>query len=121
MVSEIVALSPTVKGYTLRVQDSGKMNFTPGQWSVHSHSDIPLDVHLLTVFRIDMHIPYVEDISGYSITSHPAQLCKEGIFKLAIQYTAHTVTSWMHSQVVQTIAQMLLVLSTTISCAQACY
>ena len=32
VVSEIVALSPTVKGYTLRVQDPDKMRFTPGQW-----------------------------------------------------------------------------------------
>ena len=53
IVREVRQLSPSTRGLLLEVQ--GKLNFHPGQW-------------------VDMHIPGVDVVGGYSITSVPKDL-----------------------------------------------
>ncbi len=49
--------------------------------------------------RVDIHVPDDEAIiGGYSITSSPNQFIQSGNFKLAIQYSDHPPTEWMHTK-----------------------
>ena len=48
--------------------------------------------------RVDVHIPSVETVGGYSITSTPHLLRERGVFTLAIQHSSHPPTLWMTSQ-----------------------
>ena len=45
-----------------------------------------------------MHIPSVETVGGYSITSPPHLLRERGVFTLAIQGSTHPPTLWMTTQ-----------------------
>ena len=48
---------------------------------------------------MDVHVPDDETIiGGYSITSSPNQFIQSGNFKLAIQYSTHPPTEWMHTK-----------------------
>lgn len=51
------------------------------------------------MYRVDLHIPAVDTVGGYSITSAPHQLRDEGVFGLAIQHSTHPPTLWMTTQV----------------------
>ena len=51
------------------------------------------------MFRLDVLVPYDETIvGGYSITSSPNQFVQSGKFGLAIQYSDHPPTHWMHKK-----------------------
>lgn len=52
-----------------------------------------------SVYRVDLHIPAVDTVGGYSITTGPHQLQEEGVFGLAIQHSTHPPTLWMTTQV----------------------
>lgn len=50
-------------------------------------------------YRLDVHIPTNDNwIGGYSITSSPDELVKTAKLDLAIQYSDHPPTEWMHSK-----------------------
>lgn len=79
VVTKINQLSQTVKGYELKVTSKTGFKFLAGQW-------------------LDVHIPVKEStIGGYSITSSPNMFDKYGKFGLAIQYSDHPPTHWMHN------------------------
>ena len=48
--------------------------------------------------RLDVHVPNGDEtvIGGYSITSSPNQFVQSGVVGLAIQYSDHPPTNWMH-------------------------
>ena len=48
--------------------------------------------------RVDVHIPSVKTVGGYSITSSPHLLREAGLFTLAIQQSDHPPTHWMTTQ-----------------------
>lgn len=48
--------------------------------------------------RVDLKLPGVDVVGGYSITSPPHQLTERGTFNLAIQYSDHAPTLWMSTK-----------------------
>ncbi|XP_068233977.1 oxidoreductase NAD-binding domain-containing protein 1-like [Palaemon carinicauda] len=78
VVTEVRSETPSVKGFTLRV-DNPLFSFKPGQW-------------------VDLFIPGIETIGGYSMYSSPKQLVEQRTIELAIKYSDWPPTSWMHSQ-----------------------
>lgn len=51
--------------------------------------------------RVDLHIPALDTVGGYSFTTAPHQLQEEGLFGLAIQHSDHPPTLWMTTQVIE--------------------
>ena len=52
--------------------------------------------------RVDMTIPGVDKVGGFSMYSPPGQLRKEGVdptLDLAIKYSDHPPAKWVHTQV----------------------
>ena len=47
---------------------------------------------------MDLKLPGVDVVGGYSITSPPHQLRERGTFNLAIQYSDHAPTLWMSTK-----------------------
>ncbi|XP_065917458.1 oxidoreductase NAD-binding domain-containing protein 1-like [Dysidea avara] len=77
-VVSVMKLSQTVTGFTLRVADQ-RLTFKAGQW-------------------LDLFIPGVEVVGGYSICSPPHQLVTDRTLQLAIKSSPHTPTLWMCTQ-----------------------
>lgn len=75
VVTETHKLSPTVKAFTLRVENNS-VSFKCGQW-------------------VDLHIPSEDIVGGYSFMSPPHQLREHGTAELAIQSSDHSPTLWM--------------------------
>ena len=104
-VQDVSQLSPTVKRFTLHAENY-KLTFKPGQWLVCGLGCMACMFILarrvlveLPICRVDLHIPAVDTVGGYSITSAPHQLREERIFGLAIQHSTHPPTLWMATQV----------------------
>ncbi|XP_045168038.2 oxidoreductase NAD-binding domain-containing protein 1-like isoform X2 [Mercenaria mercenaria] len=68
----------TVKSVTLKVEDR-RLIFKAGQW-------------------IDMFIPGVETVGGFSMCSSPSKLLKEQCMDLAVKYSKHPPAHWIHTQ-----------------------
>ena len=49
--------------------------------------------------RVDVHIPSLQQVGGFSITSDPNSFHEERTFGLAIQFSEDTAAHWMHTQV----------------------
>lgn len=47
---------------------------------------------------VDMFIPGVETVGGFSMCSSPGLLQREGVIELAIKYTKHPPAHWVHTQ-----------------------
>ena len=77
-VESVTQLSPSVKGFVMRAENEA-LSFKPGQW-------------------VDLLIPSVETVGGYSITSAPHLLREKRRFTLAIQHSSHPPTLWMTTQ-----------------------
>ncbi|XP_064394503.1 oxidoreductase NAD-binding domain-containing protein 1-like isoform X2 [Halichondria panicea] len=78
IVLDMRKLSPTVKGFTLQVEDNS-LSFKCGQW-------------------VDLSIPSEDVVGGYSFTSPPHQLKEQGTVTLAIQTSDHPPTLWMNNK-----------------------
>ena len=72
VVRRIRDLSPSTKGLVLEVVD-GELPFSAGQW-------------------VDMHIPGIPIVGGYSITSTPAML---PLLELAVKASRHPPAAWV--------------------------
>uniref|UniRef100_UPI00358E3EBC oxidoreductase NAD-binding domain-containing protein 1 n=1 Tax=Myxine glutinosa TaxID=7769 RepID=UPI00358E3EBC len=70
--------SQTVKGVKLQVHNE-EFSFKPGQW-------------------VDVTIPGVEEVTGFSMCSSPRELAEHGVLNLAIKESSHPPTLWVHSQ-----------------------
>ncbi|KAL3832255.1 hypothetical protein ACJMK2_023915 [Sinanodonta woodiana] len=68
----------TVKGLSLKIHDK-RLKFKAGQW-------------------VDMFIPDVPKVGGFSICSSPGKLEREGILDLAVKYSTHPPAHWVHTQ-----------------------
>ncbi|KAK3589566.1 hypothetical protein CHS0354_043021 [Potamilus streckersoni] len=68
----------TVKGLSLKIHDK-RLKFKAGQW-------------------VDMFIPNVPKVGGFSICSSPGKLEREGILDLAVKYSTHPPAHWVHTQ-----------------------
>ncbi|XP_076069731.1 oxidoreductase NAD-binding domain-containing protein 1-like isoform X5 [Oratosquilla oratoria] len=79
IVTDIRQESPTVLGLTLRVTNPG-FYFKAGQW-------------------VDMFIPGLETVGGFSMYSDPAQLENDGTIDLGIKFTKWPPAFWVHKQV----------------------
>ncbi|RDD42780.1 Oxidoreductase NAD-binding domain-containing protein 1 [Trichoplax sp. H2] len=71
-------ISPDVKSLFFRVHDK-MFTFRPGQW-------------------IDMMIPEIEVVGGFSLCSSPFLLQKENLIQLAVQYSTHPPALWIHTK-----------------------
>ncbi|XP_066972457.1 oxidoreductase NAD-binding domain-containing protein 1-like [Macrobrachium rosenbergii] len=78
VVTEVRSESPSVKGFTLRI-DNPRFDFKPGQW-------------------VDLFVPGIETIGGYSMYSSPKQLTEQRTIDLALKYSDWPPTLWMHEQ-----------------------
>lgn len=76
-VCGITAESDTVKRLRLSVHPD--FSFKAGQW-------------------VDMFIPGVETVGGFSMCSSPGLLQREGVIELAVKYTKHPPAHWVHTQ-----------------------
>lgn len=47
---------------------------------------------------VDMFIPGVETVGGFSMCSSPGLLQREGVIELAVKYTKHPPAHWVHTQ-----------------------
>ena len=65
---------------------------------ISSSSSNSLCFPLLPQPRVDLKLPGVDVVGGYSITSPPHQLKERGTFNLAIQYSDHAPTLWMSTK-----------------------
>ncbi|XP_021375142.1 oxidoreductase NAD-binding domain-containing protein 1-like [Mizuhopecten yessoensis] len=70
--------SPTVKKLTLKVHDR-RLFFKAGQW-------------------VDMVIPDVAKVGGFSMCSSPRQLVQDGLLDLAVKRSDHPPALWVHTQ-----------------------
>ena len=50
-------------------------------------------------FRVDMFIPQVDIVGGFSMYSSPEQLQREGTLDLAVKYSKHPPALWVHRKV----------------------
>ncbi|KAH9499269.1 Oxidoreductase NAD-binding domain-containing protein 1 [Bulinus truncatus] len=78
VVKEISILSETVKLVKLEVKEE-KFSFKAGQW-------------------VDMFIPGVNVVGGFSMCSPPHLLETDRILHLAIKYSNHPPAKWIHTQ-----------------------
>lgn len=51
------------------------------------------------VCRVDLFIPGVDTVGGFSMCSSPGLLQREGVVELAVKYSKHPPAHWVHSQV----------------------
>ena len=51
------------------------------------------------MFRIDLTIPGVSTVGGFSMCSAPSKLIHKGELDLAIKYSSHPPAHWAHTQV----------------------
>ncbi|XP_028847525.1 oxidoreductase NAD-binding domain-containing protein 1-like isoform X2 [Denticeps clupeoides] len=77
-VTGIGAESQTVRRLRLEVTDPD-FSFRAGQW-------------------VDLFIPGVEKVGGFSICSAPGLLQREGVLELAVKYAQHPPAHWVHTQ-----------------------
>ena len=54
---------------------------------------------MLSCFRIDFHIPTVETVGGYSMTSSPNSFRKKQSLDLAVKFSTHPPAHWLHLKV----------------------
>ncbi|XP_029640270.1 oxidoreductase NAD-binding domain-containing protein 1 isoform X1 [Octopus sinensis] len=78
-VDKVWSLSPTVKSLKLYVNHYKNMSFKAGQW-------------------LDLMIPNISRIGGYSMVSSPVSFEKDGILQLAVKFSDHAPTYWVHKQ-----------------------
>ncbi|KAK9822064.1 hypothetical protein WJX74_004621 [Apatococcus lobatus] len=79
-IKEIESETPTVRRLTLDCKEaSATPIFKPGQW-------------------IDFHIPGMNEIGGFSITSSPQQLADHNTLDLAIKEAGYPPARWVHEQ-----------------------
>lgn len=76
-VCGISSESDTVK--RLRLSVPPDFSFKAGQW-------------------VDMFIPGVETVGGFSMCSSPGLLQREGVIELAVKYAKHPPAHWVHTQ-----------------------
>lgn len=55
------------------------------------------------VCRVDLFIPGVDTVGGFSMCSSPGLLQREGVVELAVKYSRHPPAHWVHSQVRTTV------------------
>lgn len=77
-VKRIKDESKTVKRLILKIDDKN-FTFKPGQW-------------------VDMFIPNIEIVGGYSICSTPEQLSQNQVIELAVKYSEHPPACWIHTK-----------------------
>ncbi|KAK7071306.1 Oxidoreductase NAD-binding domain-containing protein 1, partial [Halocaridina rubra] len=77
VVTDIREESPSVKGLTLQT-DNPHFNFKAGQW-------------------VDMFIPGIETVGGFSMYSSPSQLAENGTIDLGIKYSKWPPAYWIHN------------------------
>jgi len=75
-VIEVSSLSPTVKKLVLRPEPG--VSFAAGQW-------------------VDFFIPGLERVGGFSMSSAPSQLEKEGTMDLAVKASLAAPAHWVHT------------------------
>lgn len=51
------------------------------------------------VCRVDLFIPDVEKVGGFSMCSSPGLLLREGVVELAVKYAKHPPAHWVHTAV----------------------
>lgn len=51
-------------------------------------------------YRVDMFMPEVDIVGGFSMYSSPEQLQREGTIDLAVKYSTHPPALWVHSKVI---------------------
>jgi ferredoxin-NADP reductase len=71
--------SKTVKGLTLFIEDKDRFHFKPGQW-------------------VDVFIPGVSVVGGFSITSTPKRLKDSSTIQLAIKKSEDPPAAWVHNE-----------------------
>merc|ERR1719495_3156198 len=77
-IQEITQLSPTIKGFKMKIQPGHKgLSFKAGQW-------------------VDFFIPGIEKIGGFSMSSAPEMLVRENSLDLAVKYSRWPPAFWLH-------------------------
>ncbi|CAG8522005.1 18568_t:CDS:2, partial [Racocetra fulgida] len=78
-IVSIVSQTPTIKSFLLRPPPSyiPEFTFLPGQW-------------------LDVFIPNVSIVGGFSLTSTPYQYNLTNTFELSIKYSTHPPAKWFH-------------------------
>lgn len=81
IVSDVTDLSETVKGITFRASKHylDDLNFKAGQW-------------------VDMIIPGIETIGGFSICNSPSDLIRNKRMVLAVKYSKHPPAYWCNTK-----------------------
>lgn len=49
--------------------------------------------------RVDLFIPGVDTVGGFSVTSSPQELDMQSTLKLAVKYSTHPPALWIHNSV----------------------
>ncbi|RGB22050.1 hypothetical protein C1646_82285 [Rhizophagus diaphanus] len=79
-IIEIIQETPTVKTFKFNpTSSSSEFSFLPGQW-------------------LDVFIPNVSIVGGFSLTSTPQSYKETNTFELAIKYSNHPPAKWFHEQ-----------------------
>lgn len=66
---------------------------------VNAHKCFLVEIDCVRVQRVDLHIPEIPVVGGYSITHDPHTFATSRQLGLAIQYSDHAPTYWMHTKV----------------------
>jgi ferredoxin-NADP reductase len=82
LVVKLEDISPTTKALDLQVRkadDGAGFVFSPGQW-------------------LDVFIPGLDVVGGFSLTSTPKNLIKTGLVSLAVKYSSWPPSHWFHTK-----------------------
>ncbi|GBB86666.1 hypothetical protein RclHR1_13040002 [Rhizophagus clarus] len=78
-IIKIIQETPTVKTFKFNPSSASEFSFLPGQW-------------------LDVFIPDVSIVGGFSLTSTPQTYKETNTFELAIKYSNHPPAKWFHEQ-----------------------
>lgn len=73
--------------FTISLSDGGRESERGGQ------------LYNFVLFRVDLIIPGLEKVGGFSICSSPGLLHRHRIIELAVKYTKHPPAHWIHTEV----------------------
>jgi len=78
-ITDISQLSPTIKGFSFKIDSELKHTFKAGQW-------------------VDFFIPGMDKIGGFSMSSHPSLLTEKQMLDLAVKFSTWGPAYWLHTK-----------------------
>ena len=114
------SLSRSVKSVRLKVEEKD-VSFKAGQWqrmfAFFVAESFKFKCTVFPSFWLDLHIPGVSTVGGFSMYSSPSQLLKDRTLDLAVKYSRHPPALWIHEKVrISNLFELFLLLGFMSAC-----